>query len=571
MTNFNSRISNEMKKLLMFVAMILSTPFFVSAEVIPVTDQFVGAQTTCIDLQHNMSYRSRDSRADGEVSDIQDFLNTNGYLSVEPTGYFGLTTVAAVKKFQSAIGIGSKGTPGYGGIGPKSRAKIKEITCGVSATSISTTLTTVTTASVPTQIITANTTAASAPTITFSASPTTVVQGGSTTLTWSSTNATSCSSNWGTVGTSGTEVRNLPYMEANFTLTCTGAGGSVSKTVSILMTTPVAQTQTCWNGTVISATAVCPVNNPTPIVEFVDTPVANLNRDAALNEAELTGATKVKITTGSAAISVDSGAIASMLPFFTSTGAVYTNSMKFSTVDSSTGSILSGMMVIPANTSRTFTIINRVPTKELFAGSYSLNPALIYYVDVNSAYQSIQSSSFINARSSNAVTIIGETSPYISSITFINNILTINGVRFNSSAQQLSIGGKAGPFASSNGTVITATVVGTMPAGIYPVQVIDTNTGASVIDAFSQTSTPTPAPVRAYTWTHNLEMNSLYRNDVAALQTVLTREGMYAGEVTGRFYSQTYNAVKAFQKKYGIDSTGFVGPQTRTKLNELHR
>ena len=98
------------------------------------TDQFTpvaSTQNSCVNLQNNMGYRSRDVSTNSEVSDLQDFLVTNGYLSVEPTGYFGLMTVASVKKFQSAVGIGSATTPGYGGVGPKSRAKIKSMTCSV--------------------------------------------------------------------------------------------------------------------------------------------------------------------------------------------------------------------------------------------------------------------------------------------------------------------------------------------------------------------------------------------------------------------------------------------------------
>ena len=58
--------------------------------------------------------------------------------------------------------------------------------------------------------------------------------------------------------------------------------------------------------------------------------------------------------------------------------------------------------------------------------------------------------------------------------------------------------------------------------------------------------------------------------DVAALQTALMNEGLYSGEITGGFYSQTFASVKQFQEKYSIDSTGFVGPDTRAKLNELY-
>lgn len=111
---------------------LFAIPLFVSGQTNTaiVTDAYTDAQSSCIDLKYNMSYRSRDARTNGEVADLQDFLLSGGYLNVEPTGYFGALTADAVKKFQVATGLGNVGTPGFGGIGPKSRAKIKELTCG---------------------------------------------------------------------------------------------------------------------------------------------------------------------------------------------------------------------------------------------------------------------------------------------------------------------------------------------------------------------------------------------------------------------------------------------------------
>ena len=77
----------------------------------------------------------------------------------------------------------------------------------------------------------------SAPTVTLSASPTSVAFGGSTALTWSSTNATSCAASgaWsGTRATSGSEnSAALSNSPSAFTLTCTGAGGQTSRTVNV--------------------------------------------------------------------------------------------------------------------------------------------------------------------------------------------------------------------------------------------------------------------------------------------------------------------------------------------------
>ena len=42
------------------------------------------------------------------------------------------------------------------------------------------------------------------------------------------------------------------------------------------------------------------------------------------------------------------------------------------------------------------------------------------------------------------------------------------------------------------------------------------------------------------------------------------------GKVTGYYGALTRNAIKRFQKKYGIEPVGYVGPQTRKKLNEIY-
>lgn len=60
-------------------------------------------------------------------------------------------------------------------------------------------------------------------------------------------------------------------------------------------------------------------------------------------------------------------------------------------------------------------------------------------------------------------------------------------------------------------------------------------------------------------------------NDVTALQLFLAKDvSIYPeGMVTGFFGRLTEQAVKRFQKKYGIDQLGIAGPKTRAKLNEL--
>ena len=69
------------------------------------------------------------------VKILQQFLNTHGFpvassgpgASGQETDFFGRLTGEAVKKFQVQYGIASQGIPGYGFVGPKTRAKISEL------------------------------------------------------------------------------------------------------------------------------------------------------------------------------------------------------------------------------------------------------------------------------------------------------------------------------------------------------------------------------------------------------------------------------------------------------------
>jgi len=83
-------------------------------------------------------------------------------------------------------------------------------------------------------------------TMSFSASPTSVVAGQPATLTWSSTNATSCTAlvGWsGTKALSGTQVVN-PTVTTTYQLNCAGSGGSPKQ--SVVITVLPVPTPTLW-------------------------------------------------------------------------------------------------------------------------------------------------------------------------------------------------------------------------------------------------------------------------------------------------------------------------------------
>lgn len=58
-------------------------------------------------------------------------------------------------------------------------------------------------------------------------------------------------------------------------------------------------------------------------------------------------------------------------------------------------------------------------------------------------------------------------------------------------------------------------------------------------------------------------------NEVSLLQEFLDSIGLYKNKNSGFIGKGTVRAIQSFQKKEGIDSTGFVGSLTRTKIKEV--
>jgi len=84
----------------------------------------IGTSNSCVILSSDLGYRSRDISTNGSVSTLQDFLQVNGHLNSEPTGFFGLLTTEAVRGFQRNNGVSQTGY-----VGPITRAKIQQISC----------------------------------------------------------------------------------------------------------------------------------------------------------------------------------------------------------------------------------------------------------------------------------------------------------------------------------------------------------------------------------------------------------------------------------------------------------
>lgn len=85
--------------------------------------------------------------------------------------------------------------------------------------------------------VTVNAVTTPAPTVSLSATPSTIDEGQSATLSWSSTDASSCSANWtGSSATSGSESVS-PGASTTYSISCDGAGGSANDSATVTVNT----------------------------------------------------------------------------------------------------------------------------------------------------------------------------------------------------------------------------------------------------------------------------------------------------------------------------------------------
>jgi peptidoglycan/xylan/chitin deacetylase (PgdA/CDA1 family) len=152
-----------------------------------------------------------------------------------------------------------------------------------------------------------------APTVTISSNPTSIQSGQSSTITWSSTNATSCTAtgSWtGTKATSGTQSVS-PTATATYTLACTGAGGTTSQstTVTVSATPPGAPTAT------ISANPTSITSGQSSTLTWSSTNATSCTASGAWSGTKATSGTQsVSPTTNSTYTIVCSGASGTTTP-----------------------------------------------------------------------------------------------------------------------------------------------------------------------------------------------------------------------------------------------------------------
>lgn len=103
-----------MKKIVFLFLILLALP----------NVSFGQTSQNCLDLTTNIRQGQRDSNSKNEIISLQRFLKSEGYLSANATGFFGLQTLKAVKSLQKANNISQTGF-----VGPLTRLLIKTSTC----------------------------------------------------------------------------------------------------------------------------------------------------------------------------------------------------------------------------------------------------------------------------------------------------------------------------------------------------------------------------------------------------------------------------------------------------------
>lgn len=80
---------------------------------------------SCLTFNNNLAWGSSDYYSGGAVTQLQLFLQTQGYFPYQPVGIFGPVTFSSVRSFQAAHGISATGF-----VGPLTRAAISRLSCG---------------------------------------------------------------------------------------------------------------------------------------------------------------------------------------------------------------------------------------------------------------------------------------------------------------------------------------------------------------------------------------------------------------------------------------------------------
>jgi hypothetical protein len=127
------------------------------------------------------------------------------------------------------------------------------------------------------------------------------VIGAKSTLTWSSTNATSCSASggWsGTLATSGSSSTAALTAATTYTLTCTGTGGSASENVTVAVIPPTnGSASLSWAPPTVDTNGA-PVTSLIGYTVYYGTSQSSMTQSVRVSGATTTSYTLTGLTTG---------------------------------------------------------------------------------------------------------------------------------------------------------------------------------------------------------------------------------------------------------------------------------
>ena len=335
-----------------------------------------------------------------------------------------------------------------------------------------------------------------------------------------------------------------------------------------------------------SSVSIPQVNTPVSAAAsaaVVGTPTLNLTYDSAHKESSLTANFSISInggTTGTYVYTYPSAAL------YSGTNNAGMQTVQFiptptSTISTTVDSYGNSLFVIPAGQTIKFSYTGRANPQQLFAGTYY---ASIYSISATSDKIAEHAVSLVlPSNKSNSVTVIGETSPYISSASVSGNNMVVTGQRLNggtiNSDEKIYIDGQPQVVGIGTQAIDGSKLTFSLPipvifvTGQHSLQIVDSvgpNAGASNQIAFQVQSSGTTTTCYLFTMNQTIGTTGA---DVAALQIWLIAKGFAISDISsgasqpGYFGSSTAVALASYQTSVGLPSTGVVGPETRAVLN----
>ncbi len=196
--------------------------------------------TTVLNGAHTLTAVARDLAGNTKTSAPISITVSNLGDIIIPTVSISTSSTSITTDNSSTLTWSTTNAVSCTASGAWSGTKALSGTQSVSPTSTSTyTLTCTGAGGSTTKSVTITVTSLPVPTLSFSALPMSITSGNFSTLTWRSTDATSCTASgaWsGTKTTSGNQTIH-PTSMSTYILTCNGPGGSISKSVTIIVTT----------------------------------------------------------------------------------------------------------------------------------------------------------------------------------------------------------------------------------------------------------------------------------------------------------------------------------------------